>query len=82
VHFLHKVEGPMSQRRARETVAPLVVKPKDARIMLSCSQERLYQLLNAGELQSFKDGRARKITVESIKAYIKRGVENDKAKRN
>jgi len=40
--------------------------------MLSCSHKRLYELLNAVELESFKDGASRKITVESIRAYVAR----------
>jgi hypothetical protein len=38
--------------------------------MIGCSHKRLYQLLAEKELDSFKDGRSRKITVESIKSYI------------
>jgi hypothetical protein len=52
--------------------APLVVKPKVAWRMLACSNTHGYELLNAGELVSFLDGRARKITVDSIHAYIAR----------
>ena len=51
-------------------IAPIVVKPKDARRMLACGQTRLYELLAAGELQSFNDGRSRKIVVASIHRYI------------
>jgi excisionase family DNA binding protein len=51
---------------------PLIVKPKAARVMLSCSHKRLYELINAKELESFKDGRSRKITTASIAAYIER----------
>ena len=51
---------------------PLIVKPREARRLLSVSQRRLYELLNAGELESFKDGASRKITVESIRAYVSR----------
>jgi hypothetical protein len=40
--------------------------------MLGCGNTRGYELLNAGELVSFLDGRARKITVESIHSYIAR----------
>ena len=40
--------------------------------MLSCSNTRGYELLNSGELVSFKDGKSRKITVASIKDYITR----------
>jgi excisionase family DNA binding protein len=49
---------------------PLVVKPKEACRMLACSNTRLYELLSMGELQSFRDGRSRKITVLSIREYI------------
>jgi hypothetical protein len=49
---------------------PIVVKPKDARRMLACGQTRLYELLASGDLQSFNDGRSRKILVASIHRYI------------
>jgi hypothetical protein len=51
-------------------VGPLVVKPKVAWQMLSCSNTRGYELLAAGELDSFRDGRSRKITVASIHRYV------------
>jgi excisionase family DNA binding protein len=51
---------------------PLVVKPKTAWRMLACGNTRGYELIAAGELESFRDGRSRKITVASIKAYIAR----------
>jgi excisionase family DNA binding protein len=54
---------------------PLVVSPRRARRMLDCGNTRLYELIAARELESFKDGRSRKITVASIKAYITRRVE-------
>jgi hypothetical protein len=51
---------------------PLVVKPKVAWKMLACSNTRGYQLLAAGEIISFLDGRSRKIPVASIRDYIER----------
>lgn len=51
---------------------PLVVKPDVAWKLLACGRTRGYELLAAGELESFKDGRSRKITVASIKLYIER----------
>jgi hypothetical protein len=51
-------------------VGPLVVKPKVAWQMLACSNTRGYELLATGKLDSFLDGRSRKITVESIHRYI------------
>jgi hypothetical protein len=56
-------------------VGPLVVKPKIAWKMLACSNTRGYELLNAGELVSFLDGRSRKITVDSIHRYIARRLQ-------
>jgi excisionase family DNA binding protein len=54
---------------------PLVVSPRRARRMLDCGNTRLYELIAAHELESFKDGRSRKITVTSIKEYIARRIE-------
>lgn len=53
-------------------LGPLVVKPRVAWKMLACSNTRGYELLAAGELESFLDGRSRKITVDSIQRYIAR----------
>jgi Helix-turn-helix domain len=53
-------------------IEPFIVKPRDARRLLSVGQTTLYQLLKTGELESFLDGRSRKITVDSIRRYIAR----------
>ena len=58
--------------------AALVVKPKVAWKMLACSNTRGYELLSAGELESFLDGRSRKIIVASIHRYIARRLEAEK----
>jgi excisionase family DNA binding protein len=51
---------------------PLVVRPRVAWRLLDCGNAYGYRLIAAGELESYRDGRARKITVESIHRYIKR----------
>ena len=48
----------------------LVVSPRRAKHMLDCGNTRLYELLNSEELESYLDGRSRKIIVESIRRYI------------
>jgi hypothetical protein len=48
----------------------LVVSPRRARHMLDCGNTRLYELLKNKQLDSFLDGRSRKITVESIRRYV------------
>jgi excisionase family DNA binding protein len=56
----------------RTGLDPLVVKPREAWVMLGCGNTWGYELLAAGELESYLDGRSRKITVASIHAYIAR----------
>jgi hypothetical protein len=53
---------------------PLVVRPNTAMRLLDCGRAYLYELINAGELESYLDGAARKITVRSIHARIERKV--------
>jgi excisionase family DNA binding protein len=63
----------MSNRPAEDNApVALVVRPKVAWEMLGCGNTRGYELLAAGELESYKDGRSRKITVASIKALVAR----------
>ena len=57
-----------------EKDAPLVVSPARAKVLLDCGTTRLYQLLGAGELESYKDGKCRKIIFQSIERYIARRV--------
>jgi hypothetical protein len=61
--------------------APLVVKPKAAWKLLACSNTRGYELIAAGELDSFLDGRSRKITVASIHRYIQRRLKDRRGSR-
>jgi hypothetical protein len=60
-------------------LGPLVVKPKVAWKLLACSNTRGYELIAAGELESFRDGRSRKITVASIHRLIARRLAAEKA---
>jgi hypothetical protein len=59
-----------SAKQTQRDSLPLVVKPAAAAAMHSVSRTRLYELLDAKELESFKDGASRKITVASIQAYV------------
>src|SRR5262245_43486409 len=52
--------------------APLVVSPRVACVMLDIGTTRLYQLIGTGELDSYLDGRVRRITVDSIRRRIAR----------
>jgi excisionase family DNA binding protein len=58
---------------ADEFGGAFVVRPARAAEMLSCSRVHVYELMASKDLKSFRDGGgARKITVASIRAYIKR----------
>jgi excisionase family DNA binding protein len=61
--------------------APLVVKPAEAQSLLRCSRPFLYGLINAGHLQSFKDGRSRKISVASIHRYVEEKLKGEPPKK-
>lgn len=50
----------------------LAVAPKKACRMLDCSMTRLYELLNSKEIKSYRDGKSRRILVESLRSYVSR----------
>ena len=54
-------------------VEPLVVSPAQAQVMLDCGTTYFYEILP--ELESYLEGRHRKITVASIRARIARKLE-------
>lgn len=51
---------------------PLAVSPRAACKLLSIGLTRLYEIMNAGELDSFHVGRSRRVTVASIDRFIQR----------
>src|SRR5262245_55294238 len=53
-------------------LSPLAVSPRKACVLLDCGNTHLYELLRNGELESYLDGRARRITMESIHRRITR----------
>jgi excisionase family DNA binding protein len=48
---------------------------------LMVSRATLYGLINAGELESYTEGRSRRITVESINAYVRRRLAEEAKRR-
>ena len=65
---------PLRNRRddSASVLPPLAVKPKLACHLLSVGTTRLYEILP--ELVSYRDGRSRLITMDSIRAYVARRV--------
>ena len=56
-------------------IETLVVRPKQACQILAIGPTRLFELLNRNELESFRDGGGRWISVESIRHYVRRRLE-------
>jgi hypothetical protein len=53
-------------------VEPLAVSPRGAALRLGIGITRVYALIGLGELVSYKDGAARKVTVKSIHERVER----------
>jgi excisionase family DNA binding protein len=53
-------------------VEPLVVTPREACALLNIGNTRLYRLLSDKQIDSYREGRARRIPMASIKSYIAR----------
>ena len=51
---------------------PLAVNPRQASLLLGVGITRLYELIGNGELESYRDGRARRITMHSIRGRVER----------
>jgi excisionase family DNA binding protein len=58
--------------RPSNHLEPLAVTPRQACILLGVGNTRLYQLISNGELESYLDGRARRITMRGIRRRIAR----------
>jgi excisionase family DNA binding protein len=67
-----QAEGASRRGPPIHEVEPLAVRPSIAWRLLDCGNTHGYELLAAGELESYRDGRSRRITMRSIKAYIAR----------
>lgn len=56
------------------SIEPLGVSPKTAWHLIGCGQTKGYEYLASGELESYLVGRARRITMPSIKKLVARLV--------
>ena len=65
---------PFTLPPVREDITPLAVAPRDACRLLSIGQSRLYALMRTGELPSYWDGRARRITMAALQEYVARRI--------
>jgi hypothetical protein len=61
--------------------APLVASPNQAMRAIQVLRKKLYELINTGELESYTEGKSRRITVKSINEYIERRLAAEAASR-
>jgi excisionase family DNA binding protein len=60
---------------------PLVVTPREACALLNIGNTRLYRLLSDKRVDSYREGRARRIPMASIRSYIARCLAESMGKR-
>jgi hypothetical protein len=72
----------MSARNSAQPIAVEIISTstKNARQVIGCGNTRLYELLNSGKIQSYTDGRSRKVIVASLREYVARQLEAETSK--
>lgn len=60
-------------------IKPIAIPPKDAFTAIGVGVTKGYELINAGELEAFKIGRATRITTASIDAFVARQLSEQAA---
>ena len=58
---------------------PIAIPPKAAFAAIGVGVTKGYELINSGELETFKIGRATRVTTESIRAYVARQLNREAA---
>ena len=61
--------------------APLVASPNQTMRAIQVSRKKLYELINSGQLESYTEGKSRRITIKSINEYIERRLAAEVARR-
>jgi len=54
---------------------PIAIPPKDAFAAIGVGVTKGYELINSGELETFKIGRATRITTASVRAFVARQLQ-------
>jgi excisionase family DNA binding protein len=67
--------------QSQDSDGPLVASPNQAMKRLQISRSTLYTLLNAGDLESYTQGRSRRITIRSINSYVERRLADEALRR-
>jgi excisionase family DNA binding protein len=59
----------------------IVASVNEAMIALKIGRAKIYQLLNSGELESYREGGSRKILWRSIESYVERRLAEEVKRR-
>jgi excisionase family DNA binding protein len=73
--------SPMTHATSIAVDTPLVASPNQAMRAIQVSRKKLYELINTGELESYTEGKSRRITIRSINEYIERRLATEAARR-
>jgi excisionase family DNA binding protein len=65
-------QGVTGRKFSGNEIEPLAVSPRQACRLLGIGNTRLYQLIGKGELVAYREGRARRVTMASIRARVAR----------
>jgi excisionase family DNA binding protein len=65
----------------RSDGCPIVASVNETMATLKIGREKIYQLLNSGELESYREGGSRKILWRSIEAYVERRLKQEAERR-
>ncbi len=60
---------------------PIVASVNETMSALKIGREKIYELLNSGELESYREGGSRKILWRSIEAYVVRRLKQEAERR-
>ncbi len=73
----HRIELWESKEPAGATIEPAWVSYRDAEIYCSLSRVTLWRLINEGEIKAARCGRAVRISVDSLDAYLCRQASDE-----
>jgi excisionase family DNA binding protein len=68
----------MRRRKNAPQIEPRVTDVVGGCQRANCSKDKFYELLHSGEIESYLDGRSRKIVLASVDAYIDRRIAESK----
>ena len=69
---MEPIHQAVTGRASTSGLEPRAVSPRQACLLLGIGNTRLYQLIGNRELVAYKDGRARRITLASIRDRVAR----------